>query len=70
MSSQHRTYEKISRDGKVMVCLIDEGNVCLGVKGDAKVILDKLKTGSWEVSVVEIDILEVKSDAMENIPVI
>jgi hypothetical protein len=69
ISSQHKTYENISRDGKVMVCLIDEGNICLGVKGDARVIMDNLKTGSWEVSVVEINILEVKSDAMENVPV-
>jgi hypothetical protein len=70
MSSQHRTYENISRDGKVMVCLIDEDNVSLGVKGDARIILDNLNTGSWTVSVVEITVLEVKSDSMENVPVI
>jgi len=69
MSPNHRTFENISRDGKVMVCIMDEGNIGLGIKGDAKVIKDNMKTASWEVSVVEINLIEVKSDAMETAPI-
>jgi hypothetical protein len=69
MSPNHRTFENISRDGKVMVCIMDEGNIGLGIKGDAKVIKKNMKTSSWEVSVVEINLIEVKSDAMETSPI-
>ena len=49
------TYQNIKRDGRVMVCVVEEGNTAIGIKGRAKFITDH---------VVEIKIEEVKSDAI------
>ena len=69
VNPNHRTFENISRDGKVMVCVIDEGNISLGIKGNAKVIKERMESPSWHVSIVEINVLEVKSDALIAWPI-
>jgi hypothetical protein len=67
---KHKTYENMLRDGKVMVCVIDEGNISLGIKGIAKVIKDRMESTSRLTSIAEIKIDEVKSDALPTVPIL
>ncbi len=55
MRPQQVTYQNIKRDGRVMVCVVEEGNMAIGIKGRAKFITDH---------VAEIKIEEVKSDTL------
>jgi len=46
INPRHKTYENIKRDGKVMVCVIDEENIAIGIKGRAQVIKAKMESPS------------------------
>jgi hypothetical protein len=60
-SRGHDTYKNIVRNGRVMVCLLEEENIALSIKGNAKVCKDPLD--SWQhMAMVEIDITAIKSD--------
>ena len=65
------SYKDIRRNGKVMVCIIDEGNIAIGVKGRAEVINEDVGGHPTIPSpIVEIKIEEVKSDALPWAPII
>jgi hypothetical protein len=64
-----RTYANIIRDDKVMVCVLAEGNIALGIRGHAHVIKERMESYHFPVVMVEIDILEVKSDALTWVPI-
>jgi uncharacterized pyridoxamine 5'-phosphate oxidase family protein len=69
VNPRHVTYENIKRDGKVMVCVLDEGNIAIGIKGRAQVIKEDIESVPWLISMVEIEIDEVKGDALAWIPI-
>ena len=52
-----RTYANIVRDGKVMVCVLAEGNIALGIRGHARVIKERrarsslMKLRNWRKKV-------------------
>ena len=64
-----RTYANIVRDGKVMVCMLAEGNIALGIRGRARVIKERMESWNLHVAMIEINILEVKSDALTWVPI-
>ena len=71
------TYKNIKRNGKVMVCVIDEGHIAIGVKGRAEVTNELLGTleipaelkefqhlpPTIPIPIIEVKIEQVKSDA-------
>ena len=65
-----RTYANIVRDGKVMICVLAEGNIALGIRGRARVIKERMESWNLHVAMIEINILEVKSDALTWVPII
>ncbi len=69
VNPRHVTYENIKRDGRVMVCVLDQGNTAIGIKGRAKIIKNDIESVPWTITMVEIGIDEVKSDALEWIPI-
>lgn len=70
INTRHTTMENIRRNGRVMVCIIDEGNIAVGVKGMAKVIKERMEKIPWPVAMVEVTIKEVKSDTTKLLTVI
>ena len=60
-SSGHDTYKNIVRDGKVMVCLMEEGNIAISIKGNAQVCKEQLNVRG-HCAIVEVDLKDVKSD--------
>ena len=69
VNPRHVTYENIKRDGKIMVCVLDQGNIAIGIKGRARVIKDDMENIPWLITIVEIEIDEVKSDALAWVPI-
>lgn len=69
VNPRHVTYENIKRDGRVMVCVLDRGNIAIGIKGRAKIIKEDMKSVPWLITMVEIKIDEVKSDALAWVPI-
>jgi len=60
-SRGHDTYKNIVRDGRVMICLLEEGNTAISIKGNARVCKEQLSTRE-HCAMVEVDITGVKSD--------
>ena len=60
-SRGHDTYKNIVRDGRVMICLLEEGNTAISIKGDARVCKEQLSTRE-HCAMVEVDITSIKSD--------
>ena len=60
-SRGHDTYKNIVRDRRVMVCLMEEGNIAISIKGNARVYTEQLESVA-HVAMIEIDILDIKSD--------
>jgi hypothetical protein len=69
MNTKHQTYANILRDGKVMVFVMNADNISLGIRGDARVIKEPMDSISWRVDIIEIAIVEVKSDAITIAPI-
>jgi len=69
VNPRHVTYENIKRDGRVMVCVLDQGNIAIGIKGRAQIIKEDMKSVPWLITMVEIKIDEVKSDALAWVPI-
>jgi uncharacterized pyridoxamine 5'-phosphate oxidase family protein len=69
VNPRHVTYENIKRDGRVMVCVMDEENLAIGVRGRAQVIKEDMESVPWLITIVEIKIDEVKSDALAWVPI-
>ncbi|KON29534.1 hypothetical protein AC482_06260 [miscellaneous Crenarchaeota group-15 archaeon DG-45] len=61
-SRGHDTYKNIVRDGRVMVCLMEEGNTAISIKGNARVYKERLESVSSHIAIVEIDITNIKND--------
>lgn len=60
-SRGHDTYMNIVRDGRVMICLMEEGNIAISIRGNARVCKEKLSVYE-HCAMVEVDITNVKSD--------
>ena len=60
-SRGHDTYKNIVRDGRVMVCLMEEGNTAISIKGNARVCKEQLSVRE-HCAMVEVDIKSIKSD--------
>jgi len=60
-SRGHDTYKNIVRDGRVMVCLMEEGNTAISIKGIARVCKEHLSVRE-HCAMVEVDIKSIKSD--------
>ena len=69
ISPNHHTYQNIQRDGKVMICVIDHGNIAVGIRGRARTVKERMQSISIPVVIVEITILEVKNDALRWAPI-
>jgi len=69
VNPRHVTYENIKRDGRVMVCVLDQGNIAIGIKGRAQVVKEDIESVPWLITMVEIKIHEVKSDALAWVPI-
>ncbi len=52
-----------------MVCVLDEGNIAVGIKGRGRVIKEDMKNIPWRITLVEIEVDEVKSDALAWVPI-
>jgi hypothetical protein len=52
-----------------MVCVLAEGNIALGIRGRARVIKERMESWNIHVAMIEITILEVKSDALSWVPI-
>ena len=61
MSRSHDTYKNIVRDGRVMVCLMEEGNTAISIKGNARICKEQLSVRR-HCAMVEVDTQGVKSD--------
>jgi uncharacterized pyridoxamine 5'-phosphate oxidase family protein len=61
MSRGHDTYKNIVRDGRVMICLLEEGNKAISIKGNARVCKEQLSTRE-HCAMVEVNITGIKSD--------
>ena len=60
-SRNHDTYRNIVRSGRVMVCLIEEGNIAVSIGGDARVRKERLDALEG-IAMVEINVTGIKSD--------
>jgi len=60
-SRGHDTYKNIVRDGRVMVCLMEEGNTAISIKGNARVSKEQLNVLE-HCAMVDLDIIGIKSD--------
>ncbi len=60
-SQGHDTYKNIVRDGRVMICLLGEGNTALSIKGNASVYKELFNCTQY-VAMIEVDIASIKSD--------
>lgn len=69
VNPRHVTYENIKRDGRVMVCVMDQENLAIGIKGRAQVIKEDMESVPWPIIMVELKIGEVKSDALTWLPI-
>jgi len=45
-----------------MVCLMEEGNTAISIKGNARVYKERLESVSSHIAIVEIDITNIKND--------
>jgi uncharacterized pyridoxamine 5'-phosphate oxidase family protein len=61
MSRGHDTYKNIVRDGRVMACLVEEGDTAISIKGNARVCQEHLSVRE-HCAMVEVDITGIKSD--------
>jgi len=68
MGVRNFTFANVKRNGKVMICLLEEGNIAISIKGKARVIKEKLDSATG-VAMVEINIEEIKNDASAVSPV-
>ena len=59
-SRGHDTYKNIVRDGRVMVCLMEEGNTAISIKGNARVCKEQLSVRE-HCAMVEVDIKSIKA---------
>lgn len=62
LSKNHRTLQNIRRDGRVMVSVMDEGDVAASIRGRGRVLRESMMV-NYSASVVEVTVLEVKNDA-------
>jgi uncharacterized pyridoxamine 5'-phosphate oxidase family protein len=60
-SRSHDTYKNIVRDGRVMVCLMEEGNTAISIKGNARICKEQLSVRE-HCAIVNVDIIGIKSD--------
>jgi uncharacterized pyridoxamine 5'-phosphate oxidase family protein len=60
-SRGHNTYKNIVRDGQVMICLLEEGNTALSIKGNASVYKESFDC-TQHMAMIEVDITAIKSD--------
>lgn len=61
---KHKTLENIRRDPRVMLCIMDEGNIAVSVRGKARIVAEQMATVRWPSVIVEIKVEEVKSDVV------
>lgn len=62
LSKNHHTLQNIRRDGRVMVSILDEGDVAVGVRGHARVLRECMDI-NYSAAVVEISVVHIKNDA-------
>jgi uncharacterized pyridoxamine 5'-phosphate oxidase family protein len=60
-SRGHDTYKNIVRNGRVMVCLLEEENTALSIRGNASVYKESFDCVR-HMAMIEIDITTIKSD--------
>jgi len=60
-SRGHDTYKNIDRDGRVMICLLEEGNTAISIKGNARISKKNLSVLD-HCAMVEVGIEHIKSD--------
>jgi hypothetical protein len=61
----HDTYANLCRDGRVMVALLAPPNVAVSIRGQARMVKERMDAGE-HLAVVEIDVEEVKNDMMRQ----
>lgn len=61
----HDTYTNLCRDGRVMVAVLAPPDIAVGIRGQARVVKEKMNTGD-HLAILEIDIEEVKNDMMDR----
>jgi hypothetical protein len=61
----HDTYANLCRDGRVMVALLAPPNIAVSIRGQARVVKERMDT-SEHLATVEIDVEEVKNDMMRR----
>lgn len=61
VGTMHETYTNIKENGKVSICVMEEGDYAFTVKGYGKVLREKSET-TGSMSIIEVDVEEVKED--------
>ena len=61
----HDTYANFCRDGRVMVALLSPPNIAVGIRGQARVVKERMDSDEHD-AVVEIDVEEVKNDMIRT----
>lgn len=62
LSKNHQTLQNIRRDGRVMMAVLDEGDIAASIKGRGRVVRESMDV-NYSASVIEVTVLEVKNDA-------
>jgi len=61
----HDTYANLRRDGRVMVTLLAPPNIAVSIRGQARVVKERMDTDEQSAA-VEIDVEEVKNDMIRT----
>lgn len=62
LGRRNNTIRNIRRDGRVALCILDEDNIAVSLKGQARVVREQLHSIPT-VAVVQVDIVSIRSNA-------
>ncbi len=65
MARQHKGTANIRKNGKVMICVCEEGNMNVSIKGDATVVKEHMDCNK-AMCVVKVKIREIKDDSTHS----
>ena len=65
MAKRHQGLANIRESGKVMVCMCEEGDVNVSIRGDAKVIKETMESNNV-MCALRLDVIDVKDDSTHS----
>jgi flavin reductase (DIM6/NTAB) family NADH-FMN oxidoreductase RutF len=61
IGKMHDTYNNIKHNGRVMINILEKDDTAISIKGKARIVRDPMN-GNKSMAMIEIDIVEIKSD--------